>query len=105
MNADTEIIRHRIIVIQSLQFPSKETGRDLFDDILRYKQYCKNECFSEFFHVENKQTFFEKIKEIENSIIDGELVTLHFETHGTKEGVYLNSKEIVSWEEYVSGKS
>ena len=82
MTPDTEIKRHRIIVIQSLQSPFKETGRDLYDDILRYKEYLNNDCFSEFYSVENKQEFINTIKSIADTLIDGDVITLHFETHG-----------------------
>lgn len=100
MGPDTEIKRHRIIVIQSLQSPYKETGRDLYDDILRYKEYLNNDCFSEFYSVENKQEFVDTIKSITDSLIDGDVITLHFETHGSERGVSLNSNEILSWEEF-----
>ena len=100
MTPDTEIKRHRIIVIQSLQSPFKETGRDLYDDILRYKEYLNNDCFSEFYSVENKQEFINTIKSITDTLIDGDVITLHFETHGSKDGVSLNSNEILSWEEF-----
>ena len=65
MDNNIEIIKHRIIIIQSLKYPDKETGRDLYNDILRYKQYYKNDCFSEFYAIDNKQSFLNTLKEIE----------------------------------------
>lgn len=100
MRPDTEIKRHKIIVIQSLQSPFKETGKDLYNNILRYKEYLNNECFSEFYSVENKQEFINKIKSVEDSLIDGDVITFHFETHGSEKGISLNSGEIVSWKEF-----
>lgn len=100
MDNNIEIIKHRIIIIQSLKYPDKETGRDLYNDILRYKQYYKNDCFSEFYDIDNKQSFLNTLKEIEKNIANGELITLHFETHGSHNGVHLNSNEFVTWEEF-----
>jgi hypothetical protein len=100
MENNIEIIKHKIIVIQSLKYPYKETGRDLYNNILRYKQYYKNDCSSEFYAIDNKQSFLNTLKEIEKNIADGELITLHFETHGSHDGVHLNSEEFVTWEEF-----
>ena len=100
MNIDSQIMGHRIIVIQSLQQNDKKTGSELFHDILQYKEYYQNDTFSKFYEVKNKEDFLSLIHDICESIIDGETVTLHFETHGDEKGVILQSKEIISWEEF-----
>ena len=99
METDYQIARHRIIVIQSLCTPYKETGYELFHDILQYKNFYRNDSFAEFYSVNSRNDFLQKINEILNSVNKGETITLHFETHGEEKGVGLNSKEIVSWED------
>ena len=100
METDYQIARHRIIVIQSLCTPYKETGYELFHDILQYKNFYRNDSFAEFYSVNSRNDFLQKINEILNSVNKGETITLHFETHGEEKGVVLNSKEIVSWEDF-----
>ncbi len=100
MNVDSQIVGHRIIVIQSLQQNDKTTGSELFHDILQYKEYFQNDTFSKFYEVKNKEDFLSLIHNICESIIDGETITLHFETHGGDKGVILQSTEIISWEEF-----
>lgn len=59
-----------------------------------------NDCFSEFYSFESKQEFINTIKSVADTLIDGDVITLHFETHGSENGVSLNSNEILSWEEF-----
>jgi hypothetical protein len=68
MKVNYQIKRHRIIVIQSLCTPYKETGYELFHDILQYKDSYRNDSFAEFYSVDSRNDSLQKINEILNSI-------------------------------------
>lgn len=94
---DTEITSNGIIVIQSLKETEKKTGDELHDDILRYKKYLHEDTFVQMYNVSTVSEFTERVKSIENSMTEGMMFTLHLETHGSDEGIYLSSGEYVTW--------
>ena len=96
----TEIKRWGIIVIQSLNPEDKKTGENLYNDILRYKEFSKKESFSYFYEVHSIQEFRSAINDIENSLIDGDILTLQIETHGCDKGIGLSNGEILEWKEF-----
>lgn len=89
-----------IYVIESLDpKKEKETGRELYEDLLRWKQFQLGDPFTaNFIQVENKAAFFECleniISECENS---GKFPMIHFEIHGNENGLGLVSDEFVQW--------
>ncbi len=100
-NANTEIKRWGIVVIQSLPITNKQTGRILYDEILRYKEVSqKDSCFCKFYDVQDKSGFYEVINEINNDLSEGDIVTLHIETHGDEEGIVLSSDDCIPWKEF-----
>ncbi|MCL3782692.1 hypothetical protein EMN47_20085 [Prolixibacteraceae bacterium JC049] len=94
---DTEITSKGIIVIQSLNEDDKKTGDELHDDVLRYKKYLDKDTFVELYNVSTVDEFIKRIKLIEDSMTVGTIFTLHLETHGNENGIYLSSGEYVSW--------
>ncbi len=94
---DTEITRNGIIVIQSLKETEKRTGDELHDSILQYKKYLHADTFVELHNVSTVSEFTETVKNIENSMTEGTIFTLHIETHGSDEGIHLSSGEYVTW--------
>lgn len=99
-SSNTEIQRWGIVVIQSLNPDDIKTGENLYNDILRYKSYSKKESFSSFYDVHSIQEFRSAIKDIENSLVDGDILTLQIETHGCDEGIGLSNGEIIEWKEF-----
>ena len=96
-NPDTEIKRWGIVMIQSLQVYDRNTGEELYHDILQYKRYYQSGAFSLFYNVASLDDLKLAIENILENIQDGDIVTLHFETHGHEEGIALSNGEIVSW--------
>ncbi|KXB78299.1 hypothetical protein HMPREF1860_01000 [Prevotella amnii] len=79
---NTEIRRWGIVVIQSLNPNDYKTGEILYHDILKYKEYHKSESFSAFYDVNSSDDFRLAVQDIENSLSEGDILTLQLETHG-----------------------
>ena len=99
-DSNTVIKRWGIVVIQSLYPNDVKTGENLYKDLLQYKSYSKNECFSSFYNVHSVQEFRSAITEIENSLIEGDILTLQIETHGCDEGIGLNNGDLLKWKDF-----
>ena len=97
---DTEIKRWGIVVIQSLYPEDTKTGENLYKEILQYKTYSKKESFSSFYDVNSIQAFRSAIQDIEDSLIEGDILTLQIETHGGDEGIGLNNGELLKWKDF-----
>lgn len=102
MDRDIQIQGYEIIVIQSLKNSDRKTGEELYNDILRYKPYTRNDVYTKFFNVCNRIEFKEVLVKIENGTPSNHIITLHFETHGCIDGIELESKELITWEELFS---
>lgn len=96
----TEIKRWGIVIIQSLGQNDKKTGKDLFDDVIRYKDFYDNKCFSAFYDANSKLDFKNHVQSIYNSLQVGDILTLHIETHGSDDGIVLNNGELIPWKEF-----
>lgn len=88
---------NKIYIIESLN-PREQSGKDLYDDLLRWK--IKN-LKSELIQVEDKSEFYEAIFHIiEEHKNFGYYPMLHVEVHGNKNGIELKSKEFINWEDF-----
>ena len=96
----TEIRRWGIVIIQSLGPNDKKTGKDLYDDVIRYKNFYDNRCFSAYYDANSKLEFKNHIQNIYNSLQVGDILTLHIETHGSDDGIVLNNGELIPWKEF-----
>lgn len=97
---NTEIKRWGVIVIQSLCSHDIKTGKNLYDDILRYKKYSNSGAFSSFHNVQCVEEFYSIIRKIERSLDEGDIITLQIETHGCDEGIGLSNGEILKWKDF-----
>lgn len=79
---NTEIKRWGVIVIQSHCPNDIKTGRGLYDGIIRYNEYRNKESFSSFYDVHSIEDFNLSINDVEHSLKEGDIITLHIETHG-----------------------
>lgn len=89
-----------IYVIESLSPKETKTGENLFNDLLRWKVEQLDYLNAEYIPVKNRTEFFEFIEAVKNKIRnDGILPLLHFEIHGSseKDGLVLNSDELITW--------
>ena len=97
---NTEIKRWGIVVIQSLNPNDYKTGEILYHDVLQYKKYHKRESFSSFYDVNSSDEFRLAVLDIENSLSEGDILTLQLETHGCDEGIGFNNGEILKWKDF-----
>lgn len=97
-NPDTEIIRKGIVVIQSLAEKDRKTGDELYNDVLRYKEWLEEDSFVTFYNVTSLKEFIDVLVSLSDEMIDGEIFTLHLETHGSEKGIQLSSGECMSWD-------
>lgn len=98
-------IKH-IVVIQSLSGDDRETGRELYDDIIRrnidYKQPEVIKMTHKFIDVATKAAFVESVQQliqVADSFSDG--ILIHLETHGAADmtGLILADGNLITWEE------
>ena len=97
--ANTEIIKWSIVVIQSLH-NERLTGEQLYFDVIKRKEYSNSAIKTSYYDVENIQQFEDYMHEIANNIEDGDIMTIHLEIHGdnNQRGLVLASGELVDWE-------
>lgn len=97
---DTEITQTGIIVIQSLNKDDRKTGEELTKDILQYKKYLQKDSFVEFYNLTTVAEFIKTLNTINKSMSKGVIFSLHFETHGSEEGIHLASGECIKWKKF-----
>jgi len=89
---------NEIVILENLN-PEDSSARKLYEDLIHYRgKDGKFDLLSEKFEsLEDLKRIFTKIKEKIKS--ERRFPILHFEVHGSKEGIVLTSKERISWEE------
>ena len=91
---------NRLYIIESLQ--ERLTGKELYDDLIKWQEYKYSELQTNYFPVENKTELFAIFDRIKKECQEqGCCPVLHFEMHGDSKfrGLVLNSNELVAWEE------
>lgn len=99
---------NKVYVIESLDKNEHKTGKDLYDDILKWRQLSSDNKFvCEYKPVNNKVEYKTLISEIEKECENGIFPILHFEVHGfsDKSGLALNSGEPISYPELIEDLS
>lgn len=87
-----------VAVIQSLPDKETQTGRKLYEEILKYISFKKTYIENEFFDITDKSDFFSVLKEInEKAVNENKFYFLHFEIHGNNNGVVLKNGDSISW--------
>jgi len=97
---NTDVKKNGIIVIESLKNNERKTGKELYDDKLKWKEIIREDMFVEYYPVYSKKDFIDTLHLINNKMKEGEVFTLHFETHGNDDGVGLASGDIILWNEF-----
>jgi hypothetical protein len=98
----SSFVFNRIYVIESLGSSEKLTGKELYDDLLRWQENKFKELNADYFLIENKFDFFDRLNKIKKECIEKRYSPiLHFEIHGdkNKKGLVLKSNELVTWED------
>lgn len=91
---------NKIYVIESLFPKETKTGENLFNDLLRWKVEQLDYLNAEYIPVKNRTEFFEFIETVKNEVQNDRILPfLHFEIHGSteKDGLVLNSNELITW--------
>lgn len=94
---------NKLYVIESLQIGDKLTGTELYNDLLKWKEFEHDGKFkAELLTINNKVDFFNLLDSIKQECIEQKCFPMiHLEIHGSTEhdGLVLKSKELVSWNE------
>ncbi|MFM2335123.1 MAG: hypothetical protein RIS91_1126 [Bacteroidota bacterium] len=94
---------NKVYVIESLDdCKEKLTGKELYADLLRWKEYQIADFKAEYISVNNKTDFLKALETIKDDCTTkGYYPILHFEIHGSSDttGLVLTSGELVTWNE------
>lgn len=100
MDANTEITKFTIVIIQSLKEDDLKTGELLYNKLSASLPIKYSDTSVQFYDVKDKKELAEVFYKVYNGIEDGELITLQIEAHGCEDGVDLASDELVTWKEF-----
>jgi hypothetical protein len=94
---------NKVYVIESLdETKEKLTGKELYDDLLRWKEYQITDFKAEYISIDTKSDFIKTLETIKDECTTkGYSPILHFEIHGSSDtsGLVLKSGELFTWEE------
>lgn len=94
---------NKLYVIESLGIHDKLTGTELYNDLLKWKEFEYDGKFkTELVTINDKVDFFNKLNSIKQECIEQKCFPIiHLEIHGSSnyEGLVLKSRELVSWDE------
>lgn len=89
-----------IWVIESLPAGDYCTGKTLYEDVLRYKNFNKPKLIVELIDVQDRKNLIDVLEKIsEDSKSTGHTQLLHLETHGNTEGMSLKNSDFIRYEE------
>lgn len=95
---------NKVYVLESLdETEEKLTGKELYDDLLKWKEFQITDFQAEYISINNKAEFFMTLERIKDDCTTkGQFPILHFEIHGSSDttGLVLKSGELVTWNEF-----
>ena len=95
-----EVRFNRVYVLQSLDSDEKQTGSILHDDLLRWQYHQLDKLSAELVEVKSKGQLIHVFELIRTNIYTNAYYPyIHFEIHGSPDGLVLNSSELVTWAE------
>ncbi len=90
----------KIYVIQSLSEKERKTGTELHDDIISRRAWFDPNLSTELIDVFSRREILSVLERIKTETAKKENIPfIHFETHGTKNGLSLKSNENVLWDD------
>lgn len=93
----------KIIIIQSLPSGERKTGTEIHDDTISRRAWNDPNLITEIIEVESKDELIILLDSIKQETKEKKtLPFIHFETHGTKNGISLKSDEEVTWKEIIT---
>lgn len=94
---------NKVYVLESLdENKDKLTGKELYDDLLHWKEFQITDFKAEYIAIKDKADFLKTLETIKDDCTTkGHYPILHFEIHGSsdKTGLVLKSGELVPWTE------
>src|SRR5689334_10017174 len=98
MAFETVVEFTEIHIIESLPAPDAQTGLELCDAVLHPAQYEHGLVYPHH-HGPTRERLVEALNSILQRAGGGAIPIIHFETHGSANGIRLSSHELLSWEE------
>lgn len=98
----TNINFNRMYIVESLASNERKTGTNIYNDALKYRTqpFLNQSIDAELCDIESKAELLKLFKRINSNISKrNELPYLHFEMHGTEDGMVLKTEEIIKWNE------
>ena len=96
---DTGTLFNKVWVIESLRPGDRGTGKSLYNDVLLPISIREPDLKVEFACPTDKKGFFDVLSAVEKDANDGIYSMVHFECHGSKDGLQLTNLDIVAWDE------
>jgi hypothetical protein len=91
-----------LIIIESLPENDRKTGQELYSSTIRYKLFQEPNLSAEYFDVESKSALLHLLDLLyQRAIAEKYFFVLHFEVHGSDDGLVMRNKESVNWNELV----
>jgi len=89
-----------VVIIESLKEGEMKTGTLLYEGTLNEIKGQEPHLTVLLHQVNSKEDFFKAMDEVIESAEKGRMFPIvHFETHGSEDGIYLSSNELVGWDE------
>lgn len=95
---------NKIYVIESLQY-ERQTGKELYDDIIKRRSYYHSALATEYVQVLSLEDWSFIIKRIIQEVKDNQVIPiLHLELHGSSnhDGLVLAKGNLIPWRDFVS---
>ena len=95
---------NKIYVVESLQ-DERQTGKELYDDIINRRSYYHSALATEFVKVLSLEDWNNTIEKIVQETKDNHVIPiLHFELHGSSnhDGLVLAEGDLIPWRDFVS---
>jgi hypothetical protein len=102
------ILTNKIYVIQSLPENERQTGEELYNDLIRWRTEQKG-IYSEFIEADNRSEFHKALERVKDECLIGCYPLLHFEIHGYRtpkslagafDGFYLKNGDTIGWVDF-----
>ena len=96
---------NKIYVIESLQEDERQTGKELYDDIINRRSYYHSALDTEYVQVPSLADWSFTIKRIIQEVKDNQVIPiLHLELHGSSnhDGLVLAKGNLIPWRDFVS---
>jgi hypothetical protein len=90
----------KIYVLEGLELSERKTGKELYDDLLKWKCIQITGLTADYVPIQNKAKFLNAFKTIKNDVDkNGTYPVVHLELHGNKSGLGTPSGEFITWSE------